>query len=149
MSDIEGCDSQTCMLASVVVNADGLRICESEGLSGAVTRGLGNGENNSSPLECVPLACWVPRVAEEGEIVASEVEHSKWVSTMMKSFCKMVGFPIVKHEAQCVALFRLLEQECLEVVQDGCFRRPDKVGQKGLRELRGLFSSVNYARTYS
>ena len=48
-----------------------------------------------------------------------------------------------------MALFRLLEQECLEVVQDGCFRRPVKAGQKGLRELRGLFSSVNYKRTYS
>ena len=38
-------------------------------------------------------------MAEEGEIVALKVEHSKWVSTMMKSFCKMVSFPIVKHEA--------------------------------------------------
>ena len=99
LSDIEGCDSQTGMSASVATNADGLRICESEGLSGADTRVLGNGENNNSPLECVPLACWVPTVAEEGEIVASKVEHSKWVSTMMKSFCKMVGFPIVNHEA--------------------------------------------------
>ena len=41
---------------------------------------------------------------------------------MMNSFCKMVGFPIVKHEAQCVALFRLLEHECLEVANDGCNR---------------------------
>ena len=99
LSDIEGCDSQTGMTASVAAYADSLHICESEGLSGANTRVLGNGENNSSPLECVLLSCWVPRVAEEGEIVASKVEHSKWVSTMMKSFYKMVGFPIVKHEA--------------------------------------------------
>ena len=84
----------------------------------------GIGENNYSPLECVPLSCWIPRVAEdlvlstvdeEDEFDASKVEHSKWVSTMMKSFCKMVGFPIVKHEAHCVALFHLLEQECIEV----------------------------------
>ena len=149
LSDTEGCDSQTSMSMSVVANADSLRIFESEGLSGADTKVLGNGENDSSPLECVPLAYWVPRVAEEGEIVTSKVEHSKWVSTMMKSFCKMVGFSIVKHEAQCVAFFRLLEQECLEVDQDGCFRRPDKAGQKGLRELRGLFSSINYGSTYS
>ena len=116
----------------------------------------GNGENINSPLEFVPLSCWVPRVAEDlvlstvvekGEIVASKVEHSKWVSTMLKSFCKMVGFPIVKHKAQCVALFHLLEQECLEVVNDGCNRRPVKVGQKGLRELRGLISTVNYDGT--
>ena len=116
----------------------------------------GNGENINSPLEFVPLSCWVPRVTEDlvlstvvekGEIVASKVEHSKWVSTMLKSFCKMVGFPIVKHKAQCVALFHLLEQERLEVVNDGCNRRPVKAGQKGLRELRGLISTVNYDGT--
>ena len=56
----------------------------------------------------------------------------------------MVGFPIVRHEAQCVALFRLLEQECLEVVYDGCIQRPIKSSQKGFRELRGLVSTVNY-----
>ena len=65
----------------------------------------------------------------------------------MNSFCKMVGFPIVRHEAQCVALFRLLEQECLEVVNDGCIWRPIKSSQKGLRELRGLVSTVNYDRS--
>ena len=54
------------------------------------------------------------------------------------------GFPIVKHESQCVALFRLLEQECIEVVNDGCIRRPIKSGQKGVREFRGLVSIVNY-----
>ena len=32
-----------------------------------------------------------------------------WVSQLMKDFCNMVGFPIVKHEAQCLPLFRLLE----------------------------------------
>lgn len=61
----------------------------------------------------------------------------------------MVGFPIVEHEAHCVALFRLLEQGCLEVVKDGRIRPPGKAGQKGLRELRGLFSSVNYDGTVS
>ena len=56
----------------------------------------------------------------------------------------MVGFPIVRHEAQCVALFHLLEQECLEVVNKGSGRRPINPGQKGLRELQGLVSTVNY-----
>ena len=69
--------------------------------------------------------------------------------TMMNSFCKMVGFPIVKCEAQCVALFRLLDQECLEVANDGCNRWPVEAGQKGLRELRGLISTVNNDGTYS
>ena len=63
---------------------------------------------------------------------------------MMSSFCKMVGFPIVRHEAQCVALFRLLEHECREVVYVGSGRRLIKTGQRGLRELRGVVSIVNY-----
>ena len=32
-----------------------------------------------------------------------------WVSKLMKNLCKMVGFPIVKHEAQCLALYHILE----------------------------------------
>ena len=135
ISDKERCDSQTGLTESVAAYANGI------------------GENNYSPLECAPLSCWVPRVAEdlvlstvdeEVEFDASKVEHSKWVSTMLKSFYKMVGFPIVKHEAHCVALFRLLEQECLEVANDGCIRPPVKAGQRDLRELRGLFSLVRH-----
>ena len=111
------------MTVSKIVHADRMQICEFEllflpwGQSGVNTSDSGNGENNS-PLECAPLSCWVPRVgedmvlstvAEEGELVGTKVEHSKWVSTMMNSFCKMVVFPIVKHEAQCVVLFCLLK----------------------------------------
>ena len=51
-----------------------------------------------------------------------------WVSTVMKNFCKMVGFPIVKHEAQCLALFRILEHECLKVNDDGVSKRPTNSG---------------------
>ena len=56
----------------------------------------------------------------------------------------MVGFPIVKHEAQCLALFCLLEQECLKVIVDGVPKRPTNSGSRGLRELKGLISNVNY-----
>ena len=42
-----------------------------------------------------------------------------WMSQLMKNFCNMVGFPIVKHEAQCLALFHLLKQECLKVIDAG------------------------------
>ena len=31
-------------------------------------------------------------VEEKGDFEATRVEQSKWVSTMMNSFCKMVGF---------------------------------------------------------
>ena len=125
------------ILVLEVVYADGMKLREYEllflpwGKSGVDTKYFGNREKNSGPLECVPLPCWVPRVAkdmvlnivaEEGELDVTKVEHSKWVSTMMNSFCKMVGFPIIKHETQCVALFCLLEQECLEVANDSCNR---------------------------
>ena len=62
----------------------------------------------------------------------------------MKNFCNMVGFPIVKHEAQCFALFRLLEQECLKVIDAGVPKQPANSGSQGLRELKGLISNVNY-----
>ena len=60
----------------------------------------------------------------------------------MKTFCKKVGFPIVKHEAQCLALFRILEQECLKVNDDGVSKRPVNSRSRGLRELKGLISFV-------
>ena len=57
-------------------------------------------------LECNPLTRWDPNTF--GEVVETE-PNSSWVSQLLKDFCNMVGFPIVKHEAHCLALFRLLE----------------------------------------
>ena len=64
-------------------------------------------------MECVPLSWWDPKAVKDKVLtrVDEEGEQSLWVSTMMRSFCKLVGFPIVRHEAQCVALFHLLEQD--------------------------------------
>ena len=62
----------------------------------------------------------------------------------MKFFCKMVGFSIMKHEAQCLALFSILEQECLKVNDDGVDKRLANSRSQGLRELKGLISCVNY-----
>ena len=53
---------------------------------------------------------------------------SNWVSQLMKNFCNMVGFPIVKHEAQCLVLFRLLEQECFKEIDVGVPKRPANPG---------------------
>ena len=60
----------------------------------------------------------------------------------MKDFCNMVGFPIVKHEAHCLALFCLLEQECLKVVDDGVPKQPTNSGHEVLGSLRGLFQML-------
>ena len=61
----------------------------------------GSGEQESGPLECVPLSRWDPKAVKDKvpTRVNEEGEQSKWVSTMMRRFCKMVGFPIVRHEA--------------------------------------------------
>ena len=55
-----------------------------------------------------------------------------------------MGFPIVKHKDQCLALFRLLEQDCVDVVSVGSSNGIVNSKQKGFRELNGLFSSINY-----
>lgn len=148
----DGGASQTGMLSSGVELVDGLQNGGSELLllpweqSGVVASASGRGKQVSGPLECAPLSWWDPKEVKDKELtrVDEEGEQSIWVSIMMRSFCKMVGFPIVRHEAQCVALFHLLEQECLEVVNEGCVRRPITSGKKGLRELRGLASTINY-----
>ena len=104
-------------------------------------------------LECSPLSKWDPnerkeleviQEVDEGEVQGSEVKTSIWVSSLMKSFCRIVGFPIVKHEDQCLALFRLLEQDCIDVVNVGTSKGTVNSRQKGLRELKGLISSINY-----
>ena len=85
------------------------------------------GEEESGLLECSPLSKWDPKEhkeleviqeVDEGEVRGSEAKNLKWVCSLMKSFCKIVGFPIVKHEDQCLALFRLLEQDyfCLQEI---------------------------------
>ena len=69
-------------------------------------------------LDCEPLSRWEPMGISEGLLVQDSVVGSQgtesgpplnWVSQSMKNFCKMVSFPIVKHEPQCLALFRILE----------------------------------------
>ena len=56
----------------------------------------------------------------------------------MKNFCNLVGFPIVKHEIQCLALFRLLEQECLKVIKFGGPSVLQIQGHEVSGSLRGL-----------
>ena len=88
--------------------------------------GPSHGEAKSGFLECSPLSRWDPfeqrelevtRAIDEGEILGLEVKNSKWVVSLMKSFCKIVGFPIVKHADQCLALFRLLFDNSMKVIK--------------------------------
>nr|POE67051.1 hypothetical protein CFP56_72947 [Quercus suber] len=95
--------------------------------NGADNYGGGSGVKDNCLLECNPWSRWDPNILGEvvmvqddarGAQVAKTEPNSSWVSLLMKDFCTMVGFPIVKHEAQCLALFCLLEQECLKVIDD-------------------------------
>ena len=104
-------------------------------------------------MECSPLSKWDPNDHKEleviqeggkGEFRGSAVKNSKWVCSLMKNFYRIVGFPIVKHEDQCLALFRLLEQDCVDVVSVRTSKRIVNSKQKGIRELKGLISSINY-----
>ena len=115
--------------------------------------GLCHKEEESGLLECSPLSKWDPyeqkeldviQEVDEGEFRGLKVKNSKWVCSLMKSFCRIMGFPIVKHEDQCMALFRLLEQDCIDVVNVGTSKEIVNSMQKGLRELEGLISSINY-----
>ena len=86
--------------------------------SGVFDNGCGSGEKDNCVLNCEPLSQWVPNDLSVGLLVQDSVEKrtqvtesgppSVWVSKLMKKFCKTVGFPIVKHEAQCLALLRIL-----------------------------------------
>ena len=115
--------------------------------------GFFHGEDENDFLECSPLSKWDPNGHKELEVIQEGDEgefwglvevNSKWVCSLMKFFCRIVGFPIVKHEDQCLALFRLLEQDCIDVVSVGSSNGNVNCKQKGLRELKGLFSSINY-----
>ena len=101
--------------------------------NGVDDSGCGSGEKDNCVLECETLSRWEPNDLSEGLLVQDFGEGtqliesgppSNQVSQLMKNSCKMVGFPIVKHEAQCLALFHILEQECLKVNGDGVSKQP-------------------------
>ena len=77
--------------------------------SEASDHNCGCGEKAFCVLECDPLSRWEPNELSELVLAQESGPPSNWVSQLMKNFCNMVGFPITKHEAQCLALFRLLE----------------------------------------
>ena len=115
--------------------------------------GFPNGQKESCFLECPSLSRWYPNKSGKGGGDLESWRRWNYGGTSEKfemgvkfdeSFCKLVGFPTVKHEAQCMALFRLLEQDCIAVVNVGSSKGPVNSRQKGLRELIGLVSTFNY-----
>lgn len=79
-------------------------------------------------LDYASFSCWdskddseimLAEEVEEGELVEAELVPLKGGSLMMKGFSELVGFPIVKHEDQCLAPFCILELDCLDLVKVG------------------------------
>ena len=110
--------------------------------------GFFHGEEENGFLECSPLSKWdrnghkeleVIQEGDEGDFRGSAVVNSDWVCSLINNFCRIVGFPIVKHEDQCLALFRLLKQNCVEVVNVGSANGNVNSKQKGLREPKVYF----------
>ena len=110
--------------------------------------GFFQGEEEDGFLECSPLSKWDPngqkelkviQEGDEGDFQGSAVVNSDWVCSLMNNFCRIVGFPIVKHEDQCLALFSLLEQDCVKVVSAGSANGNVNSKQKGLREPKVYF----------
>ena len=134
---------QTCEESNYLVDLPLEKVCQT----------CGREEKDFCVLERDPLSRWEPNDFRGLMLVQDSIEGTQglesgpplnWVSQLLKNFCNLVGFPIVKHKAQCLALFRLLEQKFLKVIEVGVPKRPANSGSQGLRELKGLISNVNY-----
>ena len=71
---------------------------------------------------------------------------SNWVKHRLPSFSKMMGLSLGRHEKRCIMLLQRLEKETevANLVHRNAAHRKAVSKVKGKRELRNLFSSVNY-----
>ena len=104
-------------------------------------------------VDIAPLALWDPNCVldlvtleddSDGSSMEEELEPSEWVRTMIKGFGTLVGFPIACCERQCIDFFQKLERVWEQQVTFATTRRTSNSTQNGVRELRNLFSSINY-----
>ena len=107
------------------------------------------GEEAFDSMDIAPLALWDPNgvlglvtLGDEsnGSSVEEELKPSKWVRRMIKGFGTFVGFPIACCERQCFDFF----QKLVRLWEQQATRQASNSSQKGTRELRNLFSSINY-----
>ena len=71
---------------------------------------------------------------------------SNWVKRRLPGFSKMMGLSLGRHEKRCIMLLQRLEKEteAANLVHRNATHRKAVSKVKGKRELRNLFSSVNY-----
>ena len=113
----------------------------------------GKGEEAVNPKVIIPLALWdlngsldliSVEDGSDGVSVEEVLEPSEWVSRMIRDFSTYVGFPIDYCERQCIDFFQKLERVWEQQTIVVTTRRVSISNQKGMRELRNLFSSINY-----
>lgn len=131
----------------------GLGNSESPRLIWDATLLSGKGEEAINPEVITPLALWNPNGAfdlvsmedgSDGVSVEEVMKPSEWVSRKIRDFSTYVGFPIDCCERQCIDFFQKLERVWEQQATAVTTHRVSNSNQKGLRELRNLFSSINY-----
>ena len=110
-------------------------------------------KGEADSVDITPLALWDPYYVSDlvileddsdGSSMEEELEPSEWVRTMIKGFGTFVGFPIACCERQCIDFFQKLERVWEQQATVAATRQTSNSTQKGMRELRNLFSSINY-----
>ena len=116
---------------------------------------MGFGETELT--DCLPLRIIAPSASstsaeleEVTEVLSMEAKLniSRWVKHKILGFCKLVGLSMTRHKNLCIALLQRLETEM--VAANVLHRKATgskkvaKSKNKGCKELRNLFSSVNY-----
>jgi hypothetical protein len=79
-----------------------------------------------------------------GDVLALEEAMSLWVEEKYRDFGELVGMPIARFEAECIALLRRIDAERKKGRHTPGPRKPTKSTKKGTRELRNLISTINY-----
>ena len=109
-----------------------------------------NSERTQSPLVCEPLAKIAPMGFSEftdqysRDVLALEEAMSLWVEQKYRDFGELVGMPIARFEAECIALLRRIDAERKKGRHTPGPRKPTRSTKKGTRELRNLISTINY-----
>ena len=105
-----------------------------------------------SPLAVEPMAFSLPLASEVQEVVGVENimrhEHSEWFQSRFNGFDDLLGTSLQGLEEQATNFLLVVEDELKQRVDlEQNTRNLKNSGVKGIRELMGPFSSINYGST--
>ena len=130
-----------------LINSDVPRLMWDDSLS------LDKGEEAFNPEVIAPLDLWDPNGfhdlitledVSDGSSMEEVLEPSEWMRSMIKGFGTFVGFPIACCERQCIDFFQKLDSVWEQQATVVTTHWASNSNQKGMRELRNFFSSINY-----